>query len=72
MFGWDWKYYESLLQEFEEENEREISSAVRDFMKQNTKLQKMQAKLDKGLKEKKFLDDVIDHSISSYCFLVFE
>lgn len=51
-------YYESLLQEFEEQNESDISAAVKDFMKHNTKLQKMQAKLDKGLKEKKFLDDI--------------
>ncbi|KAI3504482.1 hypothetical protein L1887_25988 [Cichorium endivia] len=51
-------YYESLLQEFEEQNERDISAAVKDCMKHNTKLQKMQAKLDKGLKEKKFLDDI--------------
>lgn len=52
------QYFESLLQEFEEQNERDISGAVKDYLKQNTKLQKMQAKLGKGLKEKKFLDDV--------------
>ncbi|XP_071702482.1 BRAP2 RING ZnF UBP domain-containing protein 2-like [Rutidosis leptorrhynchoides] len=51
-------YYESLLNEFEEQNERDISGAVKDSLKHNTKLQKMQAKLDKALKEKKFLDDI--------------
>lgn len=53
------QYFESLLQEIEEQNERDISGAVKDSLKQNTKLQKMQAKLDKGLTEKKFLDEVI-------------
>ncbi|KAM0010794.1 putative transcription factor C2H2 family [Helianthus debilis subsp. tardiflorus] len=51
-------YYESLLQEFEEQNERDISDAVKESLKKNTKLQKLQAKLDKGLKEKKFLDEI--------------
>lgn len=51
-------YFESLLQELEEQIERDISAAVKASLEQNTKLQKMQAKLDKGLKEKKFLDDI--------------
>ncbi|KVH99120.1 BRCA1-associated 2 [Cynara cardunculus var. scolymus] len=51
-------YFESLLQELEEQIERDISAAVKTSLEQNTKLQKMQAKLDKGLKEKKFLDDI--------------
>ncbi|PWA76010.1 zinc finger (C3HC4-type RING finger) family protein [Artemisia annua] len=51
-------YFESLLLEYEEQHERDISAAVKDSLKQNTKLQKIQAKLDKGLKEKKFLDEI--------------
>nr|XP_043606179.1 BRAP2 RING ZnF UBP domain-containing protein 2 [Erigeron canadensis] len=50
-------YFESLLNEFEQ-TDRDISDAVKDSLKRNTKLQKMQAKLDKGLNEKKFLDDI--------------
>ncbi|GJS87863.1 reverse transcriptase domain-containing protein [Tanacetum coccineum] len=48
----------SAIQHLEAQHERDISAAVREFLKQNTKLQKMLAKLDKGLKEKKFLDDI--------------
>lgn len=39
-----------------DETEREISEAVEKAV--NLKLQKLQAKLDKCVKEKKFLDDV--------------
>jgi BRCA1-associated protein len=45
-----------LLEEVEEETEREISKAVKKAIAQ--KLQKFQAKLDRCIKEKKFLDDV--------------
>ncbi|GJU23874.1 zinc finger (C3HC4-type RING finger) family protein [Tanacetum coccineum] len=51
-------YFESLLLEYEEHHERDISAIVRESLKQNTKLKKMLAKLDKGLKEKTFLDDI--------------
>ena len=50
------QYFESLLQEVNEETEREISSAVEKAV--TLKLQKMQAKLDRCLKEKSILDDV--------------
>lgn len=59
IFCFVWQYFESLLLEYEEQHERDISAAVKDSLKHNTKLQKIQAKLDKGLKEKKFLDEVI-------------
>ncbi|KAK1292747.1 hypothetical protein QJS10_CPB17g02153 [Acorus calamus] len=50
------KYYESLLSEMEEETEKEISKAVEKGV--YLKLQKMQSKLDKYVKEKKFLDEI--------------
>lgn len=50
------QYFESLLQEVKDESEREISSAVEKAV--TLKLQKVQAKLDRCVKEKKFLDDV--------------
>lgn len=51
-------YFESLLQEVEEETEKEISEAVEKAMSQSPKLQKMQAKLDKCVEEKKIINDV--------------
>ncbi|XP_073002265.1 BRAP2 RING ZnF UBP domain-containing protein 2 [Typha latifolia] len=50
------KYYESLLLEVKEENEREISEAVEKAV--GLKLQKLQMKLTKCMEEKKFLDDI--------------
>lgn len=52
------QYFESLLQEVEEETERESSAAVKKSLSQNPKLMKLQAKLEKCMEEKKFLDDV--------------
>ncbi|KAF5466813.1 hypothetical protein F2P56_016708 [Juglans regia] len=49
-------YFESLLQDVKEETEREISKAVDKAVGQ--KLQKMQAKLDRCVKEKEILDDL--------------
>lgn len=49
-------FYESLLQEANEETEKEKSEAVQKAIRSKT--QKMQAKLDKSLKELKFLDDI--------------
>lgn len=49
-------YFESLLQEVKEETEREISEALEKIA--TTKLQKMQTKLDKCIREKKDLDDI--------------
>lgn len=52
------QYFESLLQEVGEETERESSAAVKKSLSQNPKLMKLQAKLEKCMEEKKFLDDV--------------
>ncbi|KAK6267710.1 hypothetical protein QUC31_011870 [Theobroma cacao] len=49
-------YYETLLQQVNEETEREIADAVNKAVMQ--KRQKMQAKLERCVKEKKFLEDV--------------
>lgn len=49
-------FYESLLQEANEETEKEKSEAIQKAIRSKT--QKMQAKLDKSLKELKFLDDI--------------
>ncbi|KAL3819162.1 hypothetical protein ACJIZ3_005067 [Penstemon smallii] len=54
-------YFESLLQEVEEDTEREISVAVKKALSQNPKLLKLQAKLDKCLEEKRFHDDINDN-----------
>ncbi|XP_047330716.1 BRAP2 RING ZnF UBP domain-containing protein 2 [Impatiens glandulifera] len=48
------KYFESMLQEVEDEVERKISEAVKD----NQKLQRMQTKLDSCIEEKQFLDEI--------------
>ncbi|KAL2493483.1 zinc finger (C3HC4-type RING finger) family protein [Abeliophyllum distichum] len=55
------QYFESLLQEVEEETERESSAAVEKSLSQNPRLLKLQAKLDKCMEEKKFLDDINDN-----------
>ncbi|XP_075523446.1 BRAP2 RING ZnF UBP domain-containing protein 2-like [Primulina tabacum] len=54
-------YFESLLQEVEEDTERESSAAVEKALSQNPKLLKLQAKLDKFSEEKKFLEDINDN-----------
>ncbi|CAH9106781.1 unnamed protein product [Cuscuta europaea] len=56
-------YFESLLREVEEENERETSEAVEKALRQNTRLIKLQARLDKCSKEKKFQDDIHDNLV---------
>ncbi|XP_051116326.1 BRAP2 RING ZnF UBP domain-containing protein 2 [Andrographis paniculata] len=54
-------YFESLLQEVEEDTEREMSAAVEKALTHNPKLLKLQAKIDKFIEEKKFLDDIDDN-----------
>ncbi|XP_010244864.1 PREDICTED: BRCA1-associated protein isoform X2 [Nelumbo nucifera] len=56
-------YFESLLLEVKEETEKEISEAIKKA--ENFRLQKMQAKLDKCLKEKKFLDDISENLLKN-------
>ncbi|KAJ4977503.1 hypothetical protein NE237_002609 [Protea cynaroides] len=57
------KYFESLLLELEEETEKEISEAVEKAV--NLKLLKMQAKLDKCVEERRFLDDINDNLVKN-------
>lgn len=52
------QYFESLLQEVEEDTESESSIAIEKALSENPKLLKLQRKLDKWLEEKKFLDEV--------------
>ncbi|KAG8388250.1 hypothetical protein BUALT_Bualt02G0106200 [Buddleja alternifolia] len=54
-------YFESLLEEVEEDTKRESSRAVEKALSQNPKLLKLQAKLDKCMEEKRFLDDINDN-----------
>ncbi|XP_057534414.1 BRAP2 RING ZnF UBP domain-containing protein 2 isoform X2 [Amaranthus tricolor] len=49
-------YFESLLHEVKEETKREVAKAVDKAV--SLKLQKMQAKLDRSIQEKKFLNDI--------------
>ncbi|GLU22009.1 hypothetical protein SLE2022_381120 [Rubroshorea leprosula] len=56
-------YFETLLQEVKEEIEREVSEAVQKAVTQ--KLQKLQAKLDRCVKEKKFLDDLNENLLKN-------
>ncbi|KAF3947181.1 hypothetical protein ACB098_05G074800 [Castanea mollissima] len=56
-------YFESLLQDVKEETEREISKAVGTAITQ--KLQKMQAKLDRCVKEKEILDDLNENLLKN-------
>ncbi|KAF3450932.1 hypothetical protein FNV43_RR07021 [Rhamnella rubrinervis] len=56
-------YFEALLQEVKEDMEREISSAVEKA--EALKLQKLQAKLDRCVKEKKFLDDLNENLLEN-------
>ncbi|KAK6153763.1 hypothetical protein DH2020_013402 [Rehmannia glutinosa] len=56
-------YFETLLQEVEEDIERESSIAVEKALSQNPKLLKMQTKLDKWIEEKRFLDDINDNLV---------
>lgn len=52
------QYFESLLQEVEEDTERESSLAIEKALSENPKLLKLQKKLDKGIEQKRFLDEV--------------
>ncbi|XP_062223879.1 BRAP2 RING ZnF UBP domain-containing protein 2-like [Phragmites australis] len=56
-------YYESLLLEVKEENEKEISAATEKAV--SIKIQKLQAKLDKCIEEKRFLDDINDNLVKN-------
>ncbi|KAH9603315.1 hypothetical protein KSS87_013411 [Heliosperma pusillum] len=56
-------YFESLLQEVKEETEREIVEAVDKTV--TLKSQKTQAKLDRCIKEKKFLDDINENLLKN-------
>lgn len=53
------QYFETLIREVEEETEREISEGIEKAVGSNQKLQKLQAKLDRCVKEKGFLDEVL-------------
>ncbi|XP_027098343.1 BRAP2 RING ZnF UBP domain-containing protein 2-like isoform X1 [Coffea arabica] len=58
-------YFESLLENIEQETEQGISKAVEQAISQNPKLLKLQAKLDKLVEEKKFLDDINDNLLKN-------
>ncbi|GJN19187.1 hypothetical protein PR202_gb06432 [Eleusine coracana subsp. coracana] len=54
-------YYESLLLEVKEENEKEISIATEKAL--SAKIQKLQAKFHKCSEEKRFLDEINDNLV---------
>lgn len=56
-------YFELLLQEAKEDTEKDIAEAVDKAV--TLKLQKLQAKLDKCTKEKKFLDDINENLLKN-------
>ncbi|KAK7325277.1 hypothetical protein VNO77_29437 [Canavalia gladiata] len=56
-------YFESLLQEVKEETERKISKAVQKAV--SLKVQKIQSKIDRCNKEKKFLDDLNENLVKN-------
>ncbi|XP_059459018.1 BRAP2 RING ZnF UBP domain-containing protein 2 [Corylus avellana] len=56
-------YFESLLQDVKEETEREISKAVDKAVAQ--KLQKIQVKLDRCVKEKEILEDLNENLLKN-------
>ncbi|CAI9099419.1 OLC1v1036238C2 [Oldenlandia corymbosa var. corymbosa] len=55
------QYFETLIEDAEEENRKEVAEAVEKASSQNPKLVKLQAKLDKCVEEKNFLDDINDN-----------
>ncbi|KAH1219553.1 Root phototropism protein 3 [Glycine max] len=55
--------FESLLQEVKEESERKISKAVQKAI--SLKQQKIQSKIDRCKKEKKFLDDLNENLVKN-------
>ncbi|XP_021862963.1 BRAP2 RING ZnF UBP domain-containing protein 2 isoform X2 [Spinacia oleracea] len=56
-------YFESLLQEIKEETEKDIAEAVDKAV--SLKLQKLQAKVDRCMKEKKFLDEINENLLKN-------
>ncbi|TKY48037.1 BRCA1-associated protein-like 2 [Spatholobus suberectus] len=56
-------YFESLLQEVKEESERKISKAVQKA--NSLKQQRIQSKIDRCKKEKKFLDDLNENLVKN-------
>ncbi|KAH7858342.1 hypothetical protein Vadar_022701 [Vaccinium darrowii] len=58
-------YFETLIREVEEETEREISEAIEKAVGSNQKLQKLQAKLDRCVKEKGFLDELNENLLKN-------
>ncbi|OIW15815.1 hypothetical protein TanjilG_04350 [Lupinus angustifolius] len=56
-------YFESLLEEVKEETEQEISVAVEKAL--SLKKPKIQAKIDRANKEKKFLDDLNENLVKN-------
>ncbi|XP_047175944.1 BRAP2 RING ZnF UBP domain-containing protein 2 [Vigna umbellata] len=56
-------YFESLLEEVKEESERKIYKAVQKAV--NLKQQKIQSKIDRCKKEKKFLDDLNENLVKN-------
>lgn len=57
------KHYESLLQEINKETEKEICYNIQKT--RGSKLQKLQLKLEKHLKEKRFLDDINENLLKN-------
>ncbi|PKA57547.1 RING-H2 finger protein ATL54 [Apostasia shenzhenica] len=57
------KYFESLLQEAKEEAEREISEAIEKAV--NMRLQKLNAKLDKCVEEKRFFNEINENLLKN-------
>ncbi|KAG8058302.1 hypothetical protein GUJ93_ZPchr0002g25241 [Zizania palustris] len=56
-------YYESLLLDLKDENEKEIAAAIEKVV--GIKTQKFQAKLDKCIEEKRFLDDINENLVKN-------
>ncbi|KAK8938982.1 hypothetical protein KSP39_PZI011230 [Platanthera zijinensis] len=57
------KHFESLLQELKEEDERAISNAIEKAI--SARLQKLHAKLNKSLEEKRFLEDINENLLKN-------
>ncbi|CAA0810103.1 zinc finger (C3HC4-type RING finger) family protein [Striga hermonthica] len=58
-------YFESLLEEVEEDIERESSKAVEKALSQNPRVLKLEAKLAKCIEEKGFLDNINDNLLKN-------
>lgn len=57
------KHFESMLQEAKEEDERAISNAIEKAL--SVRLQKLHAKLNKSLEEKRFLEDINENLLKN-------